>query len=320
MNKEQFYQSGYEFLEKLFTEFSEEEIQFEKHWSIDHLCFRTGSDESYEHFKSLFVDFGRLLIESPVNGRLISTFKLFEPFRYKHWFIDLVELPAPKKGKVTKEGFEHIEVVIDVPFADIINRYQGKTFAGGGLSKLFNRELEMELKSGAVKFHHLSLESVVNLEANTKVFHALMNSQVLEKLKFYEPLVTGTFPLNLHRTDSDLDILIPAKVEEVKALFPGATVSENVLSFTFEGVPFEIYCDSIPAVKQKASIHFQVEEKLLKLGGELFYQDLKELRSQGLKTEPAFAQRLHLKDDPYEALLNLRHYTEEELEKLIYGD
>lgn len=320
MNKEQFYQSGYAFLETLFAEFERESIVLEKHWSIDHLCFRTGSDESYEHFKTLFADFGKMLIESPVNGRLISTFKLFEPFRYKHWFIDLVELPAPKKGKITKEGFEHVEVVIDVTFEEITKRYAGKRFSTGGLSKLFNRELEIELNNCAVKFHHLSLESVVNLEANTKVFHALMDSKVLEKLKAYEPLVTGTFPLNLHRPDSDLDILIPAKVDEVKALFPEATVSGNVLHFTFDGVPFEIYCDSQPAVKQKASVHFQVEEKLLKLGGELFYQDLLKLRAENLKTEPAFAKRLQLAGDPYEDILNLRHYTEEELERVIYGD
>ncbi|WP_408095841.1 VOC family protein [Peredibacter sp. HCB2-198] len=319
MNKEQFYQSGYEFLEKLFVEFAEEEIALEKHWSIDHLCFRTGSDESYEHFKTLFADFGKMLIESPVNGRLIATYKLFEPFRYKHWFIDLVELPAPKKGKITKEGFEHIEVVIDVPFEDITRRYVGKNFSTGGLSKLFNRELEIELKNGAVKFHHLSLESVVNLEGNERVYRALVGSKVLEKLKAYGPLVTGTFPLNLHRPDSDLDILVSAQVDEIKSLFPDGKISGNVITFTFEGVPFEIYCDSLPAVKQKASIHFQVEERLLKLGGLPFYQELLELRKSGLKTEPAFAQRLKLKGDSYEDILNLRHYTDEELEKLIYG-
>lgn len=319
MNKELFYQDGYQFLDGLFTELESENVYFEKHWSIDHVCFRTDSDESYSRFKDLFNQFGKLLIESPVNGRLISTFKLFEPFRYKHWVIDLVELPAPKKGKVTPEGFEHIEVVSDISFEEISERYAGKQFSTGGLGKLFNRELEMEFKKGAVKFHPLSLESVINLESNDKVYRALMDSRVLEILKSYEPLVVGTFPLKLEAAGSDLDILVSADISVVKQHFPSATTEDNVARFVFQDVPFEIYCGSLSAVKQTAAKHFRVEERLLKLGGELFYQEILALRNTGLKTEPAFAQRLRLKGDAYDAILSLHHYTEEELGQQIYG-
>lgn len=322
MNKELFKDDALKFLDTLFSEFSSENIQLEKHWSIDHLCFRTDSDASYESFRELFKGIGKLLIESPVNGRLISTFKLNEPIQYRDWMIDLVELPAPKKGKTTKQGFEHIEVVCDLPFKEILNRFQGKTFSTSGLSKLFNQELEIELKNGAVKFHHLSLESVINLENNQKVYRALMDSKILEILKPFDPLVVGTFPLNLSARGSDVDILIHMNGSETLQMllndFENVVFDSATANLTFADVAFEIFAQSLEPVKQVACKHFQVEERLLKLGGESFHQGLVKLREQGLKTEPAFAEMMKLTGDPYQELLNLFPHSEQELREKLH--
>ncbi|MNY83296.1 hypothetical protein D3C86_2259750 [compost metagenome] len=48
-----------------------------------------------------------------------------------------------------------------------------------------------------------------------------------------------------------------------------------------------------------------VEYNLLSIHGEQFRQHIIELKKQGLKTEPAFAQALGIKGDPYLELLKL---------------
>lgn len=152
------------FLDKLFAQLALNQIKIDKHWSIDHLCYRVSTEEAYKKFKNEFSSLGNLLIESEVNGRLISTFKLHKAIQYHGWLIDLVELPAPKKGKQTIEGFEHAEVVIDIPFEEIKRRYSHCQFDESGLKKNLNKELEIKLKDLAIKFHHMSLEQVIEVE------------------------------------------------------------------------------------------------------------------------------------------------------------
>ena len=48
-----------------------------------------------------------------------------------------------------------------------------------------------------------------------------------------------------------------------------------------------------------------IEYKLLQKGGHLFRRRVMELKTRGIKTEPAFALVLGLQGDPYEALLTL---------------
>lgn len=155
------------FLDELFKEIEKSQIDL-KNWPIDHICYRTSSLENYEQSKQYFSQFGELLIESPVNGRLIATYKLKNPISYKEYQIPLVEVPAPKTGKVTAEGFEHIEVVIDCPFSEIMEKYTHCHFDKKGLNKELNAELEIIFENCAIKFHHQSLEDVILIEKGLK--------------------------------------------------------------------------------------------------------------------------------------------------------
>lgn len=123
MTKDDFYSHALIFLESLFQQLHEKSVELQSHWNLDHLCFRVNSVERYRHFFKAFHEWSDLLIESEVNGRPISTFKLHDPLNFRSRLIDLVELPAPKAGKVTQEGFEHIEVVCDVSFQEIKHRF-----------------------------------------------------------------------------------------------------------------------------------------------------------------------------------------------------
>jgi uncharacterized protein len=329
-----FYEQAQAFLQQLFQQLKYRKISIRDHWDIDHLCFRTDSEEGYQRRKAEFSSFGKMLIESPVNGRMISTFQLNDPILFQGRSIDLVELPAPKKGKLTKEGFEHIEIVVDQPFYEIKSALGHCQFDEGGLAKHLNQELEIELENCAIKFHHLSLKSVINLESQSQIYQALRESRVLELLKPYRPLVAGTFPLDLQTEGSDLDILMTIqKLEELPGLFENhfarmeqyqcrqisvdgqATV---LASFRFQGVPFEVFAQRQESIRQRAYLHFQIEERLMRLGGQSFKQKVIDARAKGLKTEPAFAQILGLLGDPYEALLKLHARSENELRLLFH--
>lgn len=335
MNFVEFSDKAQTFLESLFRTLDEKNIVLEKHWMIDHLCYRTSSLEQYLSFKNEFSKFSELLIESDVNGRPIATYKFSEPIKFRDWQIQVVELPAPKPGKVTVDGFEHIEVVCDESFEQIKNRYQQIQFDDSGLKKDFNQEYEMAVGQYALKFHHLSLESVIRLERNHNVYKALKNSEILKRFKHYRPLVAGTFPLGVFTETSDLDILLQSADFEITSteLIDAYGELEDfelqeiqvkneptlLVSFSVEGVRFEVFVQSQETVSQTAYQHFQIEERLLSLGDTDFIDTVRNLRmNEGLKTEPAFAKALELSGDAYQALLSLRNETEEAL-KLKLG-
>lgn len=321
------------FLRALFADLSRHGVAIESHWDIDHLCYRTPTLARYEELKTQFAAFADLLIESPVNGRAIATYHLRSPVVYEGHRIDVVELPAPKPSKPTPEGFEHIEVVCDVPLAELEQKYLHLPLDRGGLQKDFNQELEIALGARNLKFHHLSLASVIRVEAHARVLSALQRSQILKNYRAHQPLVAGTFPLGIATADSDLDILMQAQDLEalaarlqqdfsVQPRFKSQstvveTVSTLIVNFEFEGVPFEIFAQDRPVVTQRAYRHLLIEERLLKYGGHVLHERVQRLRAQGLKTEPAFAAALHLEGDPYAALLALQKESAAQLSQRL---
>ena len=99
------------FLDNLNDEMTKAKISLKENWFIDHICYRAQSEAEYQNLCSEYHGKGELLIEAPVGGRLISTFKLHEPISFLNCEIPLVEIPMPKAGRVTPSGYEHIEIV-----------------------------------------------------------------------------------------------------------------------------------------------------------------------------------------------------------------
>lgn len=322
MKEIDFHDQAQIFLADLFKDMAYADVKLESHWDIDHLCYRSDSTDHYKRLKNEFISFASLLIESEVNGRLISTYKLNKAVKFHSWRIDLVELPAPKLGKVTKAGFEHIEIVCDVPFVELIEKYSHLQLDQKGMSKDYNQELEICLGERNLKFHHSSLASVINLEMNTAVYSAIAKSKILHHFKEYNPLIAGTFPLAINVEGSDVDVLLEVLdfevlSESLKAHYGHCagfeitfaevdSLQTLICHFTFDQVPFEVFAQYKSPVRQTAYRHFLIEERLLKLHGELFREQVLKTRMNGLKTEPAFAEVLKLKGDPYQALLDLQ--------------
>lgn len=324
MNHAEFNTRAQEFLSKLFQELELARVALLPHWDIDHICYRTASVDEYQRLKFEFTQFAELLVETPVGGRSIATFRLHQPLRFAGQRIDLVELPAPKKTKPTLTGFEHIEVVCDVPFDELIKRYAHCRFDKKGLDKDFNQELELCLGERNLKFHHASLNSVIALESNRLVWDSLMNSHLLSEWAEYSPLVAGTYPLQLAVEHSDVDLLL--YTDDLAGLAQKLTAKgfKNALHTVdqlatligereFQGVKYEVFAQNCPSVEQKAYRHFQVEERLLKYGGESLRKAVQVARRRGLKTELAFAEVLGIPGDPYSTLLAWQRLSASEL-------
>jgi predicted metalloenzyme YecM len=333
MNKIKFEELAVYFLEKLFKRMIEERIEIASHWDIDHLCYRVDSLIRYEELKNNFLTFGKLLIESDVNGRPIATFKLHSCIHYKEWSIDVVELPAPKLSKPTKEGFEHIEIVCDKSFSELEIKYKHLKLDLGGLKKDFNQEFEIDLGERNLKFHHMSLESVIRLEENVRVFKALEESKILSNFKKFTPFVAGTFPLGIFTGQSDVDILmntddldqLEKDLRDNYEMLEGFSSKRSyideletlIVNFNFNKVPFVIFAQKRVVTKQKAYLYFQIEERFLKLSGPAFSKMILENCEKGLRTEHAFAQVLGLKGDAYSELLLLQKKSNTKLRNIL---
>ena len=90
-----------------------------------------------------------------------------------------------------------------------------------------------------------------------------------------------------------------------------------VASFEAADWRIELYGEAIPVEQQRGWRHFAVERHLLALGGDGFRLAVLALRQRGMKTEPAFADVLGLRGDPYLALLDLGERDDETLISML---
>ncbi|WP_226634845.1 DUF4269 domain-containing protein [Novosphingobium profundi] len=148
----------------------------------------------------------------------------------------------------------------------------------------------------------------------------LASSGLPHVLAAYDARVVGTFPLGLDVAGSDVDIVCHAPdghafAQELWARFAGCedftlrqwTQGERavIAQFSICDLPLEVFGAPVPVAMQAGWHHFEVERRLLALGGSTFQAAVKALRHTGIKTEPAFAQVLGLAGDPYAQLFDL---------------
>ncbi|SER07356.1 DUF4269 domain-containing protein [Pedobacter rhizosphaerae] len=156
-------------------------------------------------------------------------------------------------------------------------------------------------------------------EKQKRAYEILTEHKILKKLKSSCPILVGTIPINIDIESSDLDIICqvqnkPAFVKLLTSHFQtkkGFTITESAVfqsvkaNFFIDDFEFEIFGQSTPTVQQNAYRHMLIEHQILLEKDESFRQEIIRLKQQGIKTEPAFAQLLHLSGDPYDALLKL---------------
>ena len=148
---------------------------------------------------------------------------------------------------------------------------------------------------------------------------ALAQAGVMDALAAFDPHVAGTPPLGIDLPSSDIDILceapdLAAFTAHLRHSFGAMSqfmllerrdLDAVIARFTGHGWPFEIFGQAIPVAPQHGWRHFEVERRLLALGGDALREQVMAWRRSGLKTEPAFAAALKLPGDPYAAMLDL---------------
>ncbi|MBA9088553.1 hypothetical protein FHR92_005070 [Fontibacillus solani] len=165
-----------------------------------------------------------------------------------------------------------------------------------------------------------------------EVYQLLKKYKLLEILQDYSPILVGTVPIGIHIQSSDLDIICEVgnyeefeKVMEThfKHLADFSFIRRVVegiervkINFTIEGWPIEIFGQNKPTHEQNGFVHMIIEDRMLKLFGKQFKEQIINLKREGLKTEPAFANLLQLEGDPYLTLLEMSNWTDEELKKV----
>ena len=158
-------------------------------------------------------------------------------------------------------------------------------------------------------------------ERQKLAFSEIKKHKVLEKLKKYNPILTGTIPIEIDVPESDLDIICECQNHsEFKAYlldqfsqkkdFKVYSILQNdiestIAEFKTENFLFEIFGQNIPTERQDAYRHMIIERNILEEKGFEFKQKVKDLKSSGIKTEPAFAKLLGLEGNPYIELLKL---------------
>ena len=183
----------------------------------------------------------------------------------------------------------------------------------------------------------IALHDLTYLLAGTarqrEAYVVLADSGVFQDLAPYTPALAGTVPLDLDVEGSDLDIICRAGdlaefENRVRRLYGDQEAfvvrrlavrgAESVVAgFSFNGWAFEVFAQDVPVAEQYACLHLLVEDRLLRIGGEPARDAIRELKRQGLKTEPAFARYFALAGDPYEELARLARVSDDELRKEV---
>ncbi|MBC7660566.1 MAG: VOC family protein [Chitinophagaceae bacterium] len=155
---------GVRFVEELLIEADRIDLSLED-FEMDHICYRVSSLDQYSRICNILLEGSQRLIEAPVNGRLITTFKLTLPIKAAGREIFVIEVPQPKPGVPYDDGFEHAEFVVNIPLAELMRQYSEVTFDTSACAKPTNPEVRILLSSGkSLKFHNMSLEHIIKKE------------------------------------------------------------------------------------------------------------------------------------------------------------
>ncbi|RKN86575.1 DUF4269 domain-containing protein [Paenibacillus ginsengarvi] len=175
----------------------------------------------------------------------------------------------------------------------------------------------------------------VGTAVQRKAYDVIFRFGLLEPLRPYQPVVVGTIPIELNVQGSDLDIACEVYRFEpfeqtVRKAFGGFDQFEfvrrgaqrgrkerAVVRFECGNLPVELFAEPAPVRMQNGYRHMVIEARLLELYGQRAKEAILNRKRAGMKTEPAFADYFGLKGDPYEALLELELYSDEQLSMAV---
>jgi hypothetical protein len=152
-------------------------------------------------------------------------------------------------------------------------------------------------------------------------FSEITKYKILEKLEEYNPILTGTIPIGIDISESDLDIICECEnhsefTNHLVMQFSDNTnfkvyttkqngMESNIAEFKTDHFVIEIFGQNVPTENQNAYRHMIIENRILIEKGDEFRKDIIKLKLEGIKTEHAFAKLLGLDGNPYTELFKL---------------
>ena len=170
------------------------------------------------------------------------------------------------------------------------------------------------------------------LESGSKTqreaYKVLNDLNLFSILKNFDPALVSTVCVNLHTSESDLDIICQLTNE---SLFE-STVKKNfrtkanfqiwkrsngaiVAKFDTNIFPIEIFAADKAIEQQYAWRHLNMMHRVLTIEPKI-REKVRELKKQGISTEEAFAKILALEGDPYDAFLSLEKKSDQEIKSM----
>lgn len=160
-------------------------------------------------------------------------------------------------------------------------------------------------------------------EKQQKAFQILSDYAIFETLTTFNPILVGTIPIEIDIETSDLDIICEwsekqhfldfltthfSHFTDFKCWSREIHGQDSVIAnFKIEDFEIEIFGQNLHPKEQFAYKHLIIEHQILEHYGEKFKEKVIALKKEGIKTEPAFAQLLGLKGDPYLELLKVNY-------------
>ncbi|EGC38736.1 hypothetical protein DICPUDRAFT_86401 [Dictyostelium purpureum] len=163
-------------------------------------------------------------------------------------------------------------------------------------------------------------------EVQKRSYQIIKDNRIMEILQDFQPLLTGTIPIEINTESSDLDIICywenNERKQELKSImlkefskFTDFNIREYIREgkevlfsdFKIDGMEFEIFTQNIPTKQQNAYRHMVVEYQILLEKDQDFKNEIINLKKSGLRTEPAFGKLLNISGNPYDELLVFKH-------------
>lgn len=185
------------------------------------------------------------------------------------------------------------------------------------------------MKNDFIDFNYLKSGSM----KQRSTFKILNTIHIFDIIAKYNPVLVGTIPIGIDIDSSDLDIICEVyNLEEFVILmkqefshfskFKIDKVNEEILTVNFlvDDFEIEVYAQNMKTTEQNGYRHMVIENRVLKLGGNLIRKKVIELKRSGLKTEPAFAKILNLQGNPYDELLELEKFSDSHIRNLFFEE
>ena len=135
---------------------------------LDHVGVRAETYEEYLQNLDKFQDLGDDMGAIEIEGRPINIINLYDPIKVGGWVIPHVEVIAPKASSPYPSGLEHAEFVTVQTLGDFERHHSELNFIRDAMHRRPNPELKYRENGISVKFHRMSIGTVIELEAEAK--------------------------------------------------------------------------------------------------------------------------------------------------------